>query len=130
MCKCDTDFYIMPSNRKRIGFLPREEIHSIIEKLCLENKISQSKVTGILVEEALSIRAIINNSRLLNEEDLNDLGIKRNAIFKSVDRPTTLNKDFSYKNNQNISEDIKMINEFIEYKIFKKIISQNNNLID
>jgi len=27
----------MPSPRKRIGFLPSEEVHEIIEKLCIAN---------------------------------------------------------------------------------------------
>jgi len=36
----------MPSPRKRIGFLPSEEVHVIIEKLCIANEFSQSKVTG------------------------------------------------------------------------------------
>ena len=55
MCKCDTKKTIMPSQRKRIGFLPSEEVHEIIDKLCSANKFSQSKVTGLLVEEALSL---------------------------------------------------------------------------
>ena len=44
----------MPSQRKRIGFLPREEVQKIIDQICKHNKLSQSKVTGLLVEEALS----------------------------------------------------------------------------
>ena len=41
----------MPSQRKRIGFLPSQEVHEIIEKLCKNSDYSQSKVTGLLVEE-------------------------------------------------------------------------------
>ena len=52
----------MPSPRKRIGFLPSEEIHEIIEKLCKANEFSQSKVTGLLVEEALRSRGVLNKS--------------------------------------------------------------------
>ena len=52
----------MPSPRKRIGFLPSEEVHEIIEKLCAANKFSQSKVTGLLVEEALRSRGVLNES--------------------------------------------------------------------
>ena len=51
----------MPSNRKRIGYLPSEEVHNIIEDICKNNRFSQSKVTGILVEEALRSRGILNN---------------------------------------------------------------------
>ena len=52
----------MPSPRKRIGFLPSEEVHEIIEKLCTANEFSQSKVTGLLVEEALRSRGVLINS--------------------------------------------------------------------
>ena len=52
----------MPSQRKRIGFLPSEEVHEIIEKLCTANEFSQSKVTGILVEEAFRSRGVLNES--------------------------------------------------------------------
>ena len=52
----------MPSPRKRIGFLPSEEVHEIIEKLCTANEFSQSKVTGLLVEEALRSRGVLNES--------------------------------------------------------------------
>jgi len=52
----------MPSRRKRIGFLPSEEVHEIIEKLCTANEFSQSKVTGLLVEEALRSRGVLSDS--------------------------------------------------------------------
>ena len=53
----------MPSQRKRIGFLPRLEVQNIIDKICEQNKLSQSRVTGILVEEALRTRGVLNNSK-------------------------------------------------------------------
>ena len=52
----------MPTQRRRIGFLPRSEVQNIIDKICFHNKLSQSKVTGILVEEALSSRGVLNTS--------------------------------------------------------------------
>ena len=73
MCKCHTNFFIMPSPRKRIGFLPSEEVHEIIEKLCTTNEFSQSKVTGLLVEEALRSRGVLNGSFLINQDDEEDL---------------------------------------------------------
>ena len=53
----------MPSKRKRIGFLPRLEIQKIIDEICVHNKLSQSKVTGILVEEALITRGILYSTK-------------------------------------------------------------------
>jgi len=63
----------MPSPRKRIGFLPSEEVHEIIEKLCTANEFSQSKVTGLLVEEALRSRGVLNQSFAQNKTDKGDL---------------------------------------------------------
>ena len=62
----------MPSSRKRIGFLPSQEVHEIIEKLCTANEFSQSKVTGLLVEEALRSRGVLNKSFRENSNDKNN----------------------------------------------------------
>ena len=62
----------MPSQRKRIGFLPSEEVHEIIEKLCTANEFSQSKVTGLLVEEALRSRGVLNESYGQNQNNTKD----------------------------------------------------------
>ena len=54
----------MPSRRKRIGYLPSIHTQEIISNLAKKEKLSQSKVVGLLVEEALSARREynINNS--------------------------------------------------------------------
>tara|TARA_B100001109_G_scaffold187599_1_gene154233 strand:- start:82 stop:480 length:399 start_codon:yes stop_codon:yes gene_type:complete len=50
----------MPTKKKRVGFIPREDVMKIIDKLSLENNLSNSKIISILVEEALSRRGIFN----------------------------------------------------------------------
>ena len=50
----------MPTKKKRVGFIPREDVMKIIEILSMENNLSNSKIISILVEEALSIRGIFN----------------------------------------------------------------------
>ena len=50
----------MPTKKKRVGFIPREEVMKIIDKLSIENNLSNSKIISILVEEALSFRGIFN----------------------------------------------------------------------
>ena len=50
----------MPTKKKRVGFIPREDVMKIIHKLSIENNLSHSKIISILVEEALSIRGIFN----------------------------------------------------------------------
>ena len=121
----------MPSPRKRIGFLPSEEVHEIIEKLCTANEFSQSKVTGLLVEEALRSRGVLNESYDHNQND------KANFINFSFDHETfsennssSLNVDGYEVNKKVLSDDIKMMHEFIEFKYFKKVMKRNNNIIE
>ena len=58
----------MPTKKKRVGFIPREDVMRIIEKLSIENNLSNSKIISILVEEALSMRGIFNkkNGKVTN----------------------------------------------------------------
>ena len=121
----------MPSSRKRIGFLPSEEVHEIIEKLCTANEYSQSKVTGLLVEEALRSRGVLNKSFEKNNNDNRDF---INSLFEqetfSENNSSSLNVDEYAVNKKVLSDDIKMMYEFIEYKYFKKIMKRNNNIIE
>ena len=50
----------MPTKKKRVGFIPRVDVMILIEKLSIENNLSNSKIVSILVEEALSMRGIFN----------------------------------------------------------------------
>ena len=121
----------MPSPRKRIGFLPSEEVHEIIEKLCTTNKFSQSKVTGLLVEEALRSRGVLNESYGQNQNDKGDfinLSFDHETFSKNNNSP--LNVDEYAVNKKVLSENIKMMHEFIEFKYFKKVMKRNNNIIE
>ena len=121
----------MPSPRKRIGFLPSEEVHEIIEKLCIANDFSQSKVTGLLVEEALRSRGVLNKSYVKNQSDKGDfINFSFDHETFSENNKFPLNVDEYAVNKQLLSDDIKMMHEFIEFKYFKKIMKQNNNIID
>ena len=62
----------MPSLRKRIGYLPSINAQESITKIANKEKLSQSKVVGILVEEALIARARFDpkNSNDLNRKNL------------------------------------------------------------
>ena len=121
----------MPSPRKRIGFLPSEEVHEIIEKLCTANEFSQSKVTGLLVEEALRSRGALNQSFGKNKnkkEDLTNFSFDQETFSENTKSP--LNVDAYEVNKKVLSDDIKMMHEFIEFKYFKKVMKRNNNIIE
>ena len=121
----------MPSPRKRIGFLPSEEVHEIIEKLCTANEFSQSKVTGLLVEEALRSRGVLNESfgqKDMGKADLINFYFDQ-ATF-SENNKSPLNEDEYEVNKKVLSDNIKMMHEFIEFKYFKKVMKRNNNIIE
>ena len=121
----------MPSPRKRIGFLPSEEVHEIIEKLCTANEFSQSKVTGLLVEEALRSRGVLNKSfgsNTIKEDDLINLSFKQETLSKN-NKPQANRDDYTI-NKKVLSDDIKMMHEFIEFKYFKNVMKRNNNIFE
>ena len=121
----------MPSPRKRIGFLPSEEVHEIIEKLCTANEFSQSKVTGLLVEEALRSRGVLNVSFGQNKVEKGDLiNFSFDQETFSENNKSPINVDEYEVNKKVLSDNIKMMHEFIEFKYFKKIMKRNNNIIE
>ena len=121
----------MPSPRKRIGFLPSEEVHKIIEKLCTANEFSQSKVTGLLVEEALRTRGVLNGSFGQNHYKNGDLiNFSFDPDANSENNKTPRNVDEYAINKKVLADDIKMMHEFIEFKYFKKVMKRNNNIFE
>ena len=120
----------MPTQRRRIGFLPRSEVQNIIDKICNINKLSQSKVTGILVEEALRSRGVLNNSikKLSYEFCSNngeDLLIPNNTLISeisNVENKTNLD-------DKSANDEVQMINDYIEFKFFKNIMNKNKSRI-
>ena len=97
----------MPTKKKRVGFIPREDVMKIIDKLSIENNLSNSKIISILVEEALSIRGMFNkkNGKATQSYQLN----KENSqnLFDNSDNLID-NAKLSIKNN--------LVNHFIPSK--------------
>ena len=121
----------MPSPRKRIGFLPSEEVHEIIERLCTANEFSQSKVTGLLVEDALRSRGVLNESydHIQNEKkDFINFSFDRETFSENNKSP--LNVEEYAVNKKVLSYNIKMMHEFIEFKYIKKVMKRNENIFE
>ena len=93
----------MPTKKKRVGFIPREDVMRIIDKLSIVNNLSNSKIISILVEEALSIRGIFNkkNGKVTQSYQLN------NDHSKNL---SDNSDDFTY--NTKFSIDTKLDNHF------------------
>ena len=74
----------MPTKKKRVGFIPRDDVMKIIDKLSIENNLSNSKIISILVEEALSVRGIFNKK-------IGKAGIKRHLGVRPTVRGVVMN---------------------------------------
>ena len=121
----------MPSQRKRIGFLPTEEVHDIIDKISRANEFSQSKVTGLLVEEALRSRGVLSDAFQKNScKMLNFINNSFEQESVSKNDKSLVNRDDCMVNKKALSADIKLMHEFIEFKYFKKIMNQNNDIFN
>ena len=68
---------------KRIGYLPRKRVLEIIDQISKSESISRSKVVGLLVEEALDARGIVNfgYSNLQKSNLVNSETIRENKSF-------------------------------------------------
>ena len=97
----------MPTKKKRVGFIPREDVMKIIDKLSIENNLSNSKIISILVEEALSMRGIFNK--------------KNGKVTQSYQSTNYLSQNLTdnsgdFIDNAKLSIDTKLGNHFIPSK--------------
>ena len=111
--------------------MPSEEVHEIIDKLCRANEFSQSKVTGLLVEEALRSRGVLSDT--FNQKTTNN-GKFINDSFQqeqlSINKQSPASRDIYSVNRKEFYEDIKMMHEYIEFKHFKRVMKQNNDIVN
>ena len=115
----------MPTKRRRIGFLPRSKVQDLIDKICNHNKLSQSKVTGILVEEALWSRGVLNTSiKELSFEFCSNNSETLLAANKRFYNEVLYDEDNINLEDGSINDEVQMINDFIEYKFFKNIMKK------
>ena len=111
--------------------MPTQEVHEIIEKLCTANEFSQSKVSGLLVEEALRSRGILNESigqNTFENKDLINYSFDPKTFSENNKSPSNI-EDYAV-NKKVLSDDIKMMYEFIEFKYFKKVMKRNKNIFE
>ena len=119
----------MPTKKKRVGFIPREDVMRIIEQLSTENNLSNSKIISILVEEALSIRGIFNkkNGKLSQSYQHNE-EISHNLFENSgnfIDKAklsidTKLGNHFFSSKSTHLNEDNQ---EDFDLQTYKKFLS-------
>ena len=128
----------MPSIRKRIGYLPSINAQKTISKIANKEKLSQSKVVGILVEEALMARIgfdlknsndLIENNLYCKENNIDNPSFNYNDFDELIsDKGITYNtKKYSYYPDYNLYESKENFNEdlfeqFKQFILFQKMI--------
>jgi len=131
----------MPSIRKRIGYLPSINAQKTISKIANKENLSQSKVVGILVEEALTARSgfelqssndLIKKNLYRKENHLDNSSISHNDIDELIsDKGITYNtKKYKYNSELNLSEHMENFNEelfeqFKQFILFQKMNQHN-----
>ena len=113
----------MPTKKRRIGFIPRFDVLKVINKISEKEKLSNSKVVNILIEEALYARGRIEKieNKLLSVDYKNfiyDINCLENIFYKD---------DFKFKNDKEVSKefknDKKIYKRFIQFLHFKKMMN-------
>ena len=130
----------MPSIRKRIGYLPSRNIQEIISNIAKQEKLSQSKVVGILVEEALIARGLSDHKNTIdfikkisysNEAKINNSYYKYNDLDELIsDKGITYNtKKYTFKSDELSSQHSESYNkdlfeQFKQFILFQKMIEE------
>ena len=131
----------MPTKKKRVGFIPRDDVMKIIDRLSIENNLSNSKIISILVEEALSIRGIFNKkngkatqSYQLNKDNSQNLS-DSSADFIDNAKPlvdTKLENNFNPSKSTHLNEtnreafDFRTYKKFLSFLKFQEMIDKYN----
>ena len=112
----------MPTKKRRVGFIPRNDVLDLINKLSFESNLSISKIISILVEEALYKRGIfnINNGKVINYQSQINFD-KENQILVKNDYKDFSNGFNNFKNteNQHFKE---VSDEIIDNEIYEKFL--------
>ena len=130
----------MPTKKKRVGFIPRDDVIKIIDQLSIENNLSNSKIISILVEEALSLRGIFNKktgkvnksyqeikeSTDYSSKDSADLkGSEKFAINTKFINKSTFKQNLSNQPNGN-SFDFQTYKKFLSFLKFQELMDEYN----
>ena len=130
----------MPTKKKRVGFIPREDVMRIIDKLSIENNLSNSKIISILVEEALSIRGIFNkkNGKATQSYQLNSnnsqnlLDNSGDFLDKAKHSIDNLGNHFIPSNSTHLNEkkqesfDLQTYKKFLSFIKFQEMLDKYN----
>ena len=114
----------MPTKKRRVGFIPRNDVLEIIYKLSFESNLSNSKIINILVEEALYKRGLLIMEKRDGFYSINYDNLENTD--KSL-KDTFLNNKNSY--NKETKEDVfesDIYDKFLMFLKFRERIKKSN----
>ncbi len=116
----------MPTKKKRVGFIPREDVIKIIDKLSIDNNLSNSKIISILVEEALTNRGLfdLSSKDKIKKGSHNNMNLK--SIFSNSIENSGILKDTQLDNKEDESDELflvrKLKNDNFDFKTYEKFM--------
>ena len=131
----------MPTKKKRVGIIPWEDVMRIIDKLSIENNLSNSKIISILVEEALYIRGIFNkkngkvaqsyqvsndNSGDLSGNMVDFIGNAKSLIDTRLESHFNFSKSTHFKDTSQEDFDFQTYKKFLSFLKFKEMMDKYN----
>ena len=131
----------MPTKKKRVGFIPRDDVMKIVEKLSIENNLSSSKIISILVEEALSKRGIFNKktgkiSQLYQDKQDSSQSLSEDPIDFKNNESFTINtklgnhkytgKTNLFKQTNQETFDLQTYKKFLSFLKFQEMMDEFN----
>ena len=132
----------MPTKKKRVGFIPREDVMRIIDKLSTENNLSNSKIISILVEEALSVRGIFNkkngkvtqsyqqksdNPQTLSDNSRDFIDNAKSSIDTKLSNHFNSSKSNHYNKINQDTFDLQTYKKFLSFLKFQEMLDKYNN---
>ncbi len=113
----------MPTKKRRVGFIPRFDVLKVIDKISEEEKLSNSKVVNILIEEALYARGLIKKIEKCVftsdfKEFVNNINYLENIFYE--DNIKFYNDNEVFKESKDNS---KIYKKFIQFLHFKKMMN-------
>ena len=122
----------MPSRRKRIGYLPSINDQEKISKILNKENLSQSKVVGILVQEALTSRSkfelqssndLSKKNLYRKENHLDNISITHNDVDKLIsDKAITHNRkknEYNYQLDLSENLNVELFKQFKQFILFE-----------
>ncbi len=122
----------MPTKKKRVGFIPRDGIMKIVDKLSFENNLSNSKIISILVEEALAQRGLFNietgkeNLLYINKKKDHESLTSNSFDVNTCISTSQLDSSKRIFNSQNNNEtfDLKTYEKFLLFLKFQEMLKR------